>query len=117
MIFSRRRERGSAGGVGPGPRSLLTHTGLWPEKEMSSLPKGFGQRWVSGIRRFVREESAEGTTSGGVRIALWVIAGLAVAGFVGAKVIVPMINKGQTCANAASSQTTTAFTSGTQASC
>jgi hypothetical protein len=45
------------------------------------------------------------------------LAGLAAAGFIGAKVIVPMLNKASGCANAATSQTTDAFLSGTQAGC
>jgi uncharacterized iron-regulated membrane protein len=76
-----------------------------------------GKRLRGALARLWREERAEGTTSGGVRIALWVIAGLAAAGFVGAKVIVPMLNKADSCATAATSQTTGAFQSGTQASC
>jgi len=72
---------------------------------------------AAGLRRFLQEEAAEGTTSGGVRIALWVLAGLAVAGFVGVKVIYPMINKANACASAAASQTTAAFQGGTQAAC
>ncbi len=79
--------------------------------------KVLGQRLMSEVQRFMRDQGAEGTTSGGVRIALWVLAGLAVAGFIGAKVIVPMINKANTCAGAATSQTTGAFQSGTQAAC
>ena len=65
------------------------------------------------IRAFARSERAEGTTGGGIRIAIWALASLALIGFFGVKVVYPMLTKGSNCATAASGMTTANFTGGT----
>ena len=52
-------------------------------------------------RRFWTEEAADETTASTVRIAIWVLAALAVLGFVGGKVIAPMLGKAGKCSYAA----------------
>jgi|BEDMetMinimDraft_2_1075160.scaffolds.fasta_scaffold51410_1 hypothetical protein len=67
--------------------------------------------------RFLGEERADGTTAGTLRIAVWVLAALAITGFVGTKVIVPLLGKANTCAAAATGETTANFQLGSQAGC
>ena len=63
-------------------------------------------------RRFVAEERADETTSSTVRIAIWVLAALAVMGFVGGKVIYPMLTKANNCAQTASGLNNQSFQTG-----
>ena len=71
------------------------------------------QRFLGSVRAFLRGDRADGTTSGGIRIALWALAGLAMIGFLGARVVYPMLSKAGSCASSAKGMTTTNFTSAT----
>ena len=74
------------------------------------------KRMLDRARAFLRNDHADGTTSGGIRIALWALAGLAMIGFLGARVVYPMLSKANNCATAASGLDTGSFTSGTASS-
>lgn len=66
---------------------------------------------VRCAERFWREQRAEGTSTGALRIAVWVVVALAVIGVVGPKIYAAM-SHGQTCEDAAATQTTAGFVSG-----
>lgn len=63
------------------------------------------------IRRFWAQERAEGTSSGALRIAIWIVVALAVIGVVGPKIYSSM-SHASTCQSVGTSQTTATYVSG-----
>jgi uncharacterized protein HemX len=63
------------------------------------------------LLRFVAEERAEGTSTGALRIAVWVVIALGILGIVGPK-IYSAATQSSNCLNAASNASTTTFQTG-----
>ncbi len=60
------------------------------------------------LLRFVGEQRAEGTSTGALRIAVWVVVALGILGIVGPK-IYSAATQSSTCLNAAAGASTTGF--------
>jgi hypothetical protein len=65
----------------------------------------------AALVRFVREQCAEGTSTGALRIAVWVVVALGILGIVGPK-IYSAATQSSNCLNAASGASTSGFQSG-----
>ncbi len=76
-----------------------------------------GERMRAILRQFMREQRAEGTSTGALRIAVWVVVALGILGIVGPK-IYSAATQSSDCLNAASGATTAGFQSaGTMPGC
>ena len=76
------------------------------------------KRFSRRARRFLREETASGTTGSGIRIGMWAVIGIGLIGAVAASVVYAMLHHANTCGSAANGISTNSFeTNGATASC
>ena len=71
--------------------------------------KRFGHR----ARRFLREETASGTTGSGIRIGMWAVIGIGLIAAVAGSVVYAMLHHANTCGSAANTITTADIQSNT----